>query len=103
MSINTEETLNTEDRVNCQQVVAADSESVRPTRHRTVPLLIVAVRVLLLRAGRVRGDGGMTTAEYAVGTVAACAFAAILYQVVTGGSVIAALGNLIQSALSALS
>lgn len=47
-------------------------------------------------------DAGMTTAEYAVGTIAACAFAAVLYQVVTGGSVITALGNLIQRALSAL-
>ena len=38
-----------------------------------------------LRA-RLRGDAGMSTAEYAVGTVAACAFAAVLYRVVTGGS-----------------
>ena len=30
----------------------------------------------------------MSTAEYAVGTVAACAFAAVLYRVVTGGSVV---------------
>ncbi|PRZ43112.1 uncharacterized protein DUF4244 [Antricoccus suffuscus] len=48
-------------------------------------------------------DAGMTTAEYAVGTVAACAFAAILYQVVTGSSVVSALGSLISSALSAIS
>jgi hypothetical protein len=45
----------------------------------------------------------MSTAEYAVGTVAACAFAAVLYQVVTGGSVVSALGDLVQSALSTLS
>ncbi len=45
----------------------------------------------------------MSTAEYAVGTVAACAFAAVLYRVVTGGSVVAALGDLVQSALSTLS
>ncbi len=49
------------------------------------------------------GEAGMSTAEYAVGTVAACAFAAVLYQVVTGGSVVAALGDLVQSALSTLS
>ncbi|WP_448614420.1 DUF4244 domain-containing protein [Modestobacter sp. URMC 112] len=48
-------------------------------------------------------EAGMSTAEYAVGTVAACAFAAVLYQVVTGGSVVAALGELVQSALSTLS
>jgi hypothetical protein len=45
----------------------------------------------------------MSTAEYAVGTVAACAFAAVLYKVVTGGSVVAALGKLIASALATLS
>lgn len=45
----------------------------------------------------------MTTAEYAVGTVAACAFAAVLYKVVTGASVVSALTDLIDSALAALS
>jgi hypothetical protein len=53
---------------------------------------------------RVRtGEEGMSTAEYAVGTVAACAFAAVLYRVVTGGSVVSALGDLVQSALDTLS
>ena len=56
------------------------------------------------RAGRrLTEEAGMSTAEYAVGTVAACAFAAVLYQVVTGGSVVAALGDLVQSALTTLS
>jgi hypothetical protein len=45
----------------------------------------------------------MSTAEYAVGTVAACAFAAVLYRVVTGGSVVDALGDLVSSALATLS
>jgi hypothetical protein len=49
------------------------------------------------------GEAGMSTAEYAVGTVAACAFAAVLYRVVTGGSVVSALGDLVQSALTTLS
>ena len=49
------------------------------------------------------GEAGMSTAEYAVGTVAACAFAAVLYQVVTGGSVVSALGDLVDRALSTLS
>jgi glutathione S-transferase len=48
-------------------------------------------------------EEGMSTAEYAVGTVAACAFAAVLYRVVTGGSVVTALGDLVQSALTTLS
>jgi Protein of unknown function (DUF4244) len=46
---------------------------------------------------------GMTTAEYAVGTVAACAFAAVLYRVVTGGSVVTGLTDLVESALATLS
>jgi hypothetical protein len=45
----------------------------------------------------------MSTAEYAVGTVAACAFAAVLYRVVTGGSIVSALGDLVESALGVLS
>src|SRR4051794_967123 len=39
-------------------------------------------------AVRAAAESGMSTAEYAVGTVAACAFAAVLYRVVTGGSVV---------------
>lgn len=56
-------------------------------------------------AVRVRGflvdDKGMSTAEYALGTIAAAAFAAILYKVVTGGSIPAALTALIERALTA--
>ncbi|WP_235564714.1 DUF4244 domain-containing protein [Modestobacter sp. Leaf380] len=47
-------------------------------------------------------EEGMSTAEYAVGTVAACAFAAVLYQVVTGGSVVTALTGLVADALATL-
>lgn len=50
-----------------------------------------------------RGQAGMSTAEYAVGTVAACAFAAVLFKVVTGGSIVTALGHLITKALATLS
>jgi hypothetical protein len=52
---------------------------------------------------RAAGEAGMSTAEYAVGTVAACAFAAVLYRVVTGGSIVTALGHLVQRALETLS
>ena len=52
---------------------------------------------------RLASEAGMSTAEYAVGTVAACAFAAVLYRVVTGGSVVSALGHLVQRALETLS
>ncbi|CAN5273503.1 hypothetical protein BH20ACT5_BH20ACT5_23190 [soil metagenome] len=58
---------------------------------------------LARRVRRVRGEAGMTTAEYAVGTIAACAFAAVLYRVVTGDSVLAGLNSLINSALATLS
>jgi Protein of unknown function (DUF4244) len=52
---------------------------------------------------RARAEAGMSTAEYAVGTVAAAAFAAVLYKVVTGGSIVTALGHLIARALATLS
>ena len=51
-------------------------------------------------AGAVRGEAGMSTAEYAIGTIAAAAFAAVLYKVVTGGAVVGALTELVQQALS---
>ena len=54
-------------------------------------------------AVRASGERGMSTAEYAVGTVAACAFAAVLYRVVTGGSVVTGLTKLVESALATLS
>ncbi|MGY1806103.1 DUF4244 domain-containing protein [Blastococcus sp. SYSU D00669] len=64
-----------------------------------------ALRAVGRRWARVRatGEAGMSTAEYAVGTVAACAFAAVLYQVVTGDSIVDALGDLVDSALGTLS
>ncbi|GHF28711.1 DUF4244 domain-containing protein [Streptomyces sp. NPDC001262] len=46
-------------------------------------------------------EAGMTTAEYAVGTLAACALAAVLYKVVTSGAVSSALQSLIGKALHA--
>ncbi|KUH39875.1 MULTISPECIES: DUF4244 domain-containing protein [Streptomyces] len=52
------------------------------------------------RAGA-RGDAGMSTAEYAMGTIAACAFAAVLYKVVTSGAVSAGLRSVIERALDA--
>jgi hypothetical protein len=42
----------------------------------------------------------MSTAEYAVGTLAACAFAMILYKVVTSPSVASALAGVINRALN---
>jgi large-conductance mechanosensitive channel len=45
-------------------------------------------------------DGGMSTVEYAIGTIAAAAFGAILYSVVTGDSIVGALTNIINRALN---
>ncbi|MFY1673642.1 DUF4244 domain-containing protein [Plantactinospora sp. WMMB334] len=52
-----------------------------------------------LRA-RLRDDAGMNTAEYAVGTLAAVAFAGILLKVLTSGRVQTALAGVIDRALS---
>jgi hypothetical protein len=57
----------------------------------------LTIRWRVLRAA---ADAGMTTAEYAVGTLAACAFAAVLLAVVRSGAVKSALTGLITSALS---
>lgn len=48
---------------------------------------------------RRRAEAGMTTAEYAVGTLAACAFAAVLLVVVRSGGVKSALAAVITAAL----
>ncbi|OLT14007.1 hypothetical protein BJF78_20575 [Pseudonocardia sp. CNS-139] len=45
-------------------------------------------------------DTGMSTVEYAIGTVAAAAFAAVLYAVVTGESIVTALTGLVERALT---
>ncbi len=57
---------------------------------------------LLTRLRSARRDLGMTTAEYAVGTIAAVAFAAVLYKVVQSDAVRSALTSIISSALHAL-
>ena len=45
-------------------------------------------------------DAGMTTAEYAVGTVAACGFGGVLYKILTSDSVQKMLKDIIERALS---
>jgi hypothetical protein len=45
-------------------------------------------------------DAGMSTVEYAIGTIAAAAFAAVLYAVISGESIVTALTDLVQRALS---
>jgi hypothetical protein len=48
----------------------------------------------------VADDSGMSTVEYAIGTIAAAAFGAVLYTVVTGDSIVSALTNIIGRALN---
>lgn len=48
-----------------------------------------------------RDDRGMSTVEYAIGTIAAAAFAAVLYAVVSGDTIVGALTTLIERALTA--
>lgn len=53
-----------------------------------------------IRAVSRRGDEGMTTAEYAVGTVAACGFGGVLIKVLTSEKVVDLIGDVISKALS---
>ena len=49
---------------------------------------------------RATADAGMSTAEYAVGTVSAVAFAAVLFKVVQSSEVQGALSHIVTSALN---
>ena len=58
------------------------------------------VRTLNENLGLSGDDRGMSTVEYALGTVAAAAFGALLYTVVTGGQITDALTDIIERALN---
>jgi len=47
-------------------------------------------------------DEGMTTAEYAVGTVAACGFGGLLLELLTSDGILSLLGDVIRGAFSFL-
>ncbi|WP_329338473.1 DUF4244 domain-containing protein [Streptomyces sp. NBC_01352] len=66
--------------------------------YKTVRARLVA---LVCRARAARRDAGMVTSEYAMGIVAAVAFAVVLYKVVTSGQVNAELQNIVKQALDA--
>lgn len=85
---------------------------VGPSGRRAWRVVEAASRVSRLRRSRVRvggprlrtgprRDSGMVSAEYAVGTLAACGLAAGLYKVVTSGPVTSALQSVIGNALDA--
>lgn len=62
---------------------------------------ITKIHEAVIRLGRSwRGsEAGMTTAEYAVGTIAACTFALVLLGIVKSGPVRTMLTDVITSAL----
>ena len=47
-------------------------------------------------------DDGMSTAEYAIGVLSACSFAALLLKILTGDHVQRLLANIIERALTSL-
>ncbi|MFL0178816.1 MULTISPECIES: DUF4244 domain-containing protein [unclassified Mycobacterium] len=57
---------------------------------------VISLKMVLLASD----DSGMSTVEYAIGTIAAAAFGAILYTVVTGDSIVSALNRVIGRALN---
>jgi hypothetical protein len=86
----------TTDDLVTESAQAADDPAAEPLRQARG----LAHRWALIRQ---TAEAGMSTAEYAVGTVAACAFAAVLYRVVTGGSIVTGLTDLVERALATLS
>ena len=54
---------------------------------------------LIARLATLRADDGMTTAEYAIGTVAAVAFGGVLLKVVTSPTIQQSLTRIISEAL----
>lgn len=65
---------------------------------RRVRAVYMSLRARALRA--MVAEDGMSTAEYAIGTIAAAAFGAVLYGVVTGDSIVNALTKIIDRALN---
>jgi hypothetical protein len=58
----------------------------------------VATRLTLAGESDRPQDAGMTTAEYAVGTVAACGFSGVLYKVITSPQVLELVKDVISRA-----
>ncbi|MER7547409.1 DUF4244 domain-containing protein [Spirillospora sp. NPDC127506] len=58
-----------------------------------------AMKMVVRRWTSLRGDRGMSTAEYAVGTIAAAAFAGLLFKIVTSSQVKTLLFHIIEKAL----
>lgn len=80
----------------------------RPVRHEIHGACSIGIHRMRSSSAAVRtrlyhlmaDDSGMSTAEYAIGTIAAAAFGAVLYAVVTGDSIVDALTKIIDRALN---
>ena len=59
-----------------------------------------AIQMVVRRWPGTCGDRGMSTAEYAVGTIAAAAFAGLLFKIVTSSQVREMLVEIIEKALN---
>jgi Protein of unknown function (DUF4244) len=70
--------------------------SVRPASVRSIPVRVSA----RLQSTTASGDAGMTTAEYAVGTVGACGFGGVLIALLKSEAVQQALKAIVMKALS---
>lgn len=73
-------------------------ERIRRSAGQGLRAVYMALRSRMVQA--MVADDGMSTAEYAIGTIAAAAFGAVLYGVVTGDSIVNALTKIIDRALN---
>jgi hypothetical protein len=62
----------------------------------------IATVAAVTKADLRRSERGMTTAEYAVGTVAACGFGGVLYKLLTSDTVVQMLTDLVRRAFAIL-
>jgi hypothetical protein len=76
------------------------NKSVKPVKAAGETARARLVRAVMCRVRAARRDAGMVTSEYAVGIIAAVAFAAVLYKVVTSGQVQAELQQIVGRALN---
>lgn len=74
---------------------AASATAPPPNRRKRLSQAITRRAILALH-----GDEGMSTTEYAIGTLSAAAFAALLYVIVSGDTVSGALEDLFERALN---
>lgn len=80
---------------------AANPSTSTATAGDTAAIAVIRARqALAARAAVLRNDNGMSTIEYAMGSLAAAALAAVLYMVINGDGVVDAIEGIITDALS---